>query len=94
MRSLLTKGLIPVTPTTLRDVLAQRAYMLFFVKRSLAYAQPNVKTLHPTINGSNGAIPSAAAIPPTDADEGAPTLNKVSNPYAGRGGHPISGMQI
>jgi ubiquitin carboxyl-terminal hydrolase 22/27/51 len=44
----------PVTPTTLRDVLGQKAYMLFYVKRTLAYtavrkagataSSPSVKT--------------------------------------------------
>ncbi|WVR09196.1 hypothetical protein IAU60_006258 [Kwoniella sp. DSM 27419] len=34
-----------VTPTTLASVLAQKAYMLFYVKRSLAYAQPMSKLL-------------------------------------------------
>ena len=34
-----------VTPTTLKSVLGQRAYMLFYVKRSLAYAQPMAKML-------------------------------------------------
>ena len=32
--------LSPVTPITLSAVLAQRAYMLFYVKRSLAFAPP------------------------------------------------------
>lgn len=32
-----------VTPTTLGAVLAQKAYMLFYVKRSLAYVQPRMK---------------------------------------------------
>ncbi|KAK4685046.1 hypothetical protein P7C73_g5112, partial [Tremellales sp. Uapishka_1] len=34
-----------VTPTTLAAVLAQKAYMLFYVKRSLAYAQPQSRLL-------------------------------------------------
>ncbi|KAK8843445.1 hypothetical protein IAR55_007102 [Kwoniella newhampshirensis] len=48
-----------VTPTTLSAVLAQRAYMLFYVKRSLAYAQPMSKLLQSTssslnVNGHSG----------------------------------------
>nr|ODN88609.1 ubiquitin carboxyl-terminal hydrolase 22/27/51 [Cryptococcus depauperatus CBS 7841] len=34
-----------VTPTTLSTVLSQKAYMLFYVKRSLAYAQPMSRLL-------------------------------------------------
>ncbi|WWD21030.1 hypothetical protein CI109_105511 [Kwoniella shandongensis] len=41
-----------VTPTTLSSVLAQRAYMLFYVKRSLAYAQPMSKLLASTTTSS------------------------------------------
>nr|XP_019009672.1 ubiquitin carboxyl-terminal hydrolase 22/27/51 [Kwoniella pini CBS 10737]OCF48453.1 ubiquitin carboxyl-terminal hydrolase 22/27/51 [Kwoniella pini CBS 10737] len=37
-----------VTPTTLSSVLSQKAYMLFYVKRSLAYAQPMSKLLSTT----------------------------------------------
>ncbi|OCF60293.1 ubiquitin carboxyl-terminal hydrolase 22/27/51 [Kwoniella mangroviensis CBS 10435] len=37
-----------VTPTTLSSVLSQKAYMLFYVKRSLAYAQPMSKLLGTT----------------------------------------------
>ncbi|OWZ41330.1 hypothetical protein LQV05_004800 [Cryptococcus neoformans] len=40
-----------VTPTSLSAVLAQRAYMLFYVKRSIAYAQPMSRLL---TGGSTG----------------------------------------
>ena len=47
-----------VTPTSLKAVLGQKAYMLFYVKRSLAYVQqaPRLMT-----NGSTTTIPSANA---------------------------------
>ncbi|WVQ75376.1 hypothetical protein IAR50_004996 [Cryptococcus sp. DSM 104548] len=43
-----------VTPTTLSAVLQQKAYMLFYVKRSLAYAQPMSRLLAPgaAVNGA------------------------------------------
>lgn len=44
-----------VTPTSLSAVLAQRAYMLFYVKRSIAYAQPMSKLLAGGSTAPNGA---------------------------------------
>ncbi|KIS00120.1 ubiquitin carboxyl-terminal hydrolase 22/27/51 [Cryptococcus deuterogattii 2001/935-1] len=44
-----------VTPTSLSAVLAQRAYMLFYVKRSIAYAQPMSKLLASGSTAPNGA---------------------------------------
>lgn len=93
-----------VTPTILKDVLAQKAYMLFYVKRSLAYAQPLAKLLS-NANGStvapqssNTAAPIALAAPPLpDSTAGhahAQQSGKGPNPYTGRGGHPITGMQV
>ncbi|WVF65721.1 hypothetical protein IAT40_000452 [Kwoniella sp. CBS 6097] len=53
-----------VTPTTLSSVLSQKAYMLFYVKRSLAYAQPMSKLLSTTSTTSVPTIPASAASGP------------------------------
>nr|XP_019047792.1 ubiquitin carboxyl-terminal hydrolase 22/27/51 [Kwoniella bestiolae CBS 10118]OCF26722.1 ubiquitin carboxyl-terminal hydrolase 22/27/51 [Kwoniella bestiolae CBS 10118] len=47
-----------VTPTTLSSVLSQKAYMLFYVKRSLAYAQPMSKLLATT--ASTTSVPTTS----------------------------------
>ncbi|KAK1922440.1 ubiquitin specific protease [Papiliotrema laurentii] len=80
-----------VTPTSLKEVLAQKAYMLFYVKRSLAYAQPMTKPLN-TSNGTSNAAVSTAFATPTTTD--VPLPDKIQNPYSGRGGHAISGMAV
>jgi hypothetical protein len=44
-----------VTPTTFSAVRAQKAYMLFYVKRSLAYVKSNrANESHNGTNGTNG----------------------------------------
>ncbi|ORX38918.1 putative ubiquitin specific protease [Kockovaella imperatae] len=49
-----------VTRTTLSQVLAQNAYMLFYVKRSLSYAQPHSKLLnHANGDSVNGHVPNS-----------------------------------
>nr|XP_018259013.1 ubiquitin carboxyl-terminal hydrolase 22/27/51 [Kwoniella dejecticola CBS 10117]OBR81171.1 ubiquitin carboxyl-terminal hydrolase 22/27/51 [Kwoniella dejecticola CBS 10117] len=61
-----------VTPTTLSAVLSQKAYMLFYVKRSLAYAQPMSKLLSTTApaasttnaSSNTNTNSSTAPIPP------------------------------
>lgn len=47
-----------MTPTTLSAVLAQKAYMLFYVKRSLAYVQPPTRlvTSASTATIANGGV--------------------------------------
>jgi hypothetical protein len=47
------QGLMIVTPTSLGAVLGQKAYMLFYVKRSLAYVQPAPRL---TTNGSTSTV--------------------------------------
>lgn len=54
-----------VTPTTLGAVLASRAYMLFYVKRSLAYGQ---RVNAAAIPKRTPAVPETAL--PTDGDSG------------------------
>ena len=68
-----------VTPTPLSSVLAQKAYMLFYVKRSLAYAAPPAKSVLPTNGVSNGhALPVGVA-------------GKMPG---GKMAHPIRGMEV
>lgn len=43
---------IEVTPTTLKEVLGQKAYMLFYVKRTLAYAAVT-RTMMPAASPAN-----------------------------------------
>jgi ubiquitin carboxyl-terminal hydrolase 22/27/51 len=51
-----------VTPTTLSNALKQKAYMLFYVRRSLAYGQPMSRLLAATASsaGANGGANGAA----------------------------------
>ncbi|WWC91368.1 uncharacterized protein L201_006311 [Kwoniella dendrophila CBS 6074] len=56
-----------VTPTTLSAVLNQKAYMLFYVKRSLAYAQPMSKLLSTTASTTN-INPSISNIPSSNTN--------------------------
>ncbi|OCF44930.1 ubiquitin carboxyl-terminal hydrolase 22/27/51 [Kwoniella heveanensis CBS 569] len=60
-----------VTPTTLSSVLSQKAYMLFYVKRSLAYAQPMSKLLS-TTSTTSVPIMTASAPAPAPAGSGTP----------------------
>lgn len=77
-----------VTLTTLSAVLAQKAYMLFYVKRSLAFAPPPSHFLASTSNGiSSGSsgLPHATGIP---------IPGVASQTPGGKSGHPIRGMAV
>lgn len=66
---------MPVTPTTLKEVLSQRAYMLFYVKRSLAYAQPFSRSLAVTAAVDNPATDHKASEPPSGHGFGSQALD-------------------
>lgn len=85
-----------VTPTSLKDVLSQRAYMLFYVKRSLAYAQPMSKTLGAmqSIAPSGATTQSPAKAPTTLPPILASPDAEKAPPIAGRTGHSITGMAV
>jgi len=71
--------LAAVTPTPLASVLAQKAYMLFYVKRSLAFAGPPSR-IPPVTNGiSNGPTHPVAVAGKTPG---------------GKSAHPIRGMAV
>lgn len=72
-----------VTNTTLSEVLAQRAYMLFYVRKTLAYAEPIQR--NSIISQPNMTI---AAI------GGAASKGVAGKGVGGKSGHPIKGMAI
>ncbi|KAI9636491.1 uncharacterized protein MKK02DRAFT_37170 [Dioszegia hungarica] len=68
-----------VTPTTLKDVLGQKAYMLFYVKRTLAYASV-----------ARVAVPVNSAV----GGKGVAQKGLQAEKMGGKGGHPIKGMAV
>jgi ubiquitin carboxyl-terminal hydrolase 22/27/51 len=64
-----------VTPTTLANALKQKAYMLFYVRRSLAYGQPMSRLLAANASastvGANGAAKSVNGKVPNGKANGA-----------------------
>ncbi|RSH95407.1 hypothetical protein EHS25_000494 [Saitozyma podzolica] len=95
-----------VTPTTLSAVLAQKAYMLFYIKRSLAYTQPMKKLLsvvgaapvQPPPALSNGTstpgYSTASNSTANEAKKGLPVGSSVGGKSLGGKGHPIRGMEV
>ena len=63
-----------VTPTTLKAVQGQNAYMLFYVKRSLAYAAPHSKLLASNGESQSGKHPGLS---------GAPIGGRIGHPIIG-----------
>ena len=87
-----------VTPTSLKAVLEQKAYMLFYVKRSLAYARPMSELLSSTANfTTNVNVNNNATNGSTNGSNvgvnGAETTAD-SSPITGRIGHAIVGMTV
>jgi ubiquitin carboxyl-terminal hydrolase 22/27/51 len=85
-----------VTPTTLKEVLGQKAYMLFYVKRSLSYTQPLSKLLSSTQPAS---VPAPSEGRDKDEREVKPSMQHggkmpPSHQLGGRGGHAITGMTL
>lgn len=98
-----------MTPTTLGAVLASKAYMLFYVKRSLAYAQritltPKVdatpqlatkreSTSEASVVHSGPTGGADSALSPNSAVGGKGVATKGLG-LGGKGGHPIRGMEV
>ena len=99
-----------VTPTTLSAVQGQKGYMLFYCKRTLAYAEP----LSRTHTSSVTAHPIAGGMDRSPSKVGVKTANKgvqIKSPIvphgvgvgpdspeevlrSGKSGHPIRGMEV
>lgn len=91
-----------VTPTTLAAVQGQKGYMLFYCKRTLAYAEPLSKTQTTSVPGSDRSPSKVSA---KTAAKGLPTASPtkphVPGPdspeevlRSGKSGHPIRGMEV
>jgi ubiquitin carboxyl-terminal hydrolase 22/27/51 len=98
-----------VTPTTLSAVLSQKAYMLFYVKRSLAYAQPMQRLLSntggTTVNGTGTTTPAQSMMTSLSSSTTGTTVGRKTLPgisaesgvggkSLGGKGHPIRGMEV
>jgi ubiquitin carboxyl-terminal hydrolase 22/27/51 len=77
-----------VTPTTLKEVLGQKAYMLFYVKRTLAYASVS-KTTIPAASPANTKVVGSKAPVGMKALTSAKTPGARSTDIGGKKTHPI-----